>query len=50
MNLYRIKCLAAIAFKDECRLLDILENEMEGNDLIAKVKRLSDGEKFEIGF
>ena len=30
-------------------LIDILENEIEENDLIAKVKRMSDGKSFEIG-
>jgi hypothetical protein len=37
------------SYTDEYELIDILENEIEENDLIAKVKRLSDGKSFEIG-
>lgn len=37
------------SYTDEYELMDILENEIEENDLIAKVKRLSDGRVFEIG-
>jgi len=37
------------SYTDEYELTDILEDEIEENDLIAKVKRLSDGKVFEIG-
>jgi hypothetical protein len=37
------------SYTDEYELIDILEDEIEENDLIAKVKRLSDGRIFEIG-
>jgi len=37
------------SYTDEYELIDILEDEIEENDLIAKVKRLSDGKVFEIG-
>ena len=37
------------SYNDEYELMDILENEIEENDLIVKVKRLSDGRVFEIG-
>ncbi len=37
------------SYKDEFRLLDILADLIEDNDLIAKVKRLSDSKEFEIG-
>ena len=37
------------SYTDEYILIDILEEEIEKYDLIAKVKRLSDGKHFEIG-
>jgi hypothetical protein len=37
------------SYTDKYELIDILENEIDENDLIAKVKRLSDGKSFEIG-
>jgi hypothetical protein len=37
------------SYTDEYELIDILEDEIEENDLITKVKRLSDGRIFEIG-
>jgi len=37
------------SYTDEYQLLEIMGNVIEENDLIAKVKRLSDGKKFEIG-
>ena len=37
------------SYTDEYELMNILENEIEENDLIANVKRLSDGRVFEIG-
>ena len=37
------------SYKDEYQLLEIVGKETEENDLIAKVKRLSDGKKFELG-
>lgn len=37
------------SYTDQYKLLDILENHIEENDLIARVKRLSDSKEFEIG-
>ncbi len=37
------------SYTDEYELIDILENEIEENDLIAKIKRLSDRRIFAIG-
>jgi len=37
------------SYTDDYELIDILEDQIEENDLIAKVKRLSDGKVFEIG-
>jgi len=38
-----------LSYTDECELVDILAEETEENDLIAKVRRLSDGKHFDIG-
>jgi hypothetical protein len=37
------------SYKDEYELMDILEEQIEENDLIAHVKRLADGKRFDIG-
>jgi hypothetical protein len=37
------------SYTDQYELIDILEDIVEENDLIASVKRLSDGKRFEIG-
>lgn len=37
------------SYTDEYELLDILEGEIEENDLIAEIKRISDGKIFVIG-
>lgn len=37
------------SFKDEYKLIDISETEMQESDLIAVVERLSDKHRFEIG-
>ncbi len=37
------------SYTDEFELLDILEENAEERDLIARVKRLSDGKTFDIG-
>ncbi len=37
------------SYTDEFEFIDISKKTIEGHDLIAKVKRLSDGEIFEIG-
>jgi hypothetical protein len=37
------------SYTDEYELVEILKEPIEENDLIAKVKRLSDGKHFEIG-
>lgn len=37
------------SYTDEFELIDILEKTVEDHDLAAKVKRLSDGKKFDIG-
>ncbi len=38
-----------LSYTDECELVDILEEEMEENDLIARVRRLSDDKHLYIG-
>jgi len=37
------------SYSDEYELIDISEDEVEEKDLLARVKRLSDGKSFEIG-
>ena len=37
------------SYTDEYELIDILQDDLPENDLIAQVKRLSDGKVFEIG-
>ena len=37
------------SYSDEYELIDISEDEVEEKDLLARVKRLSDGKNFEIG-
>lgn len=37
------------SYTDEFELIDILEKTIKERDLVAKVKRLSDAKKFEIG-
>ena len=37
------------SYKDEYKLIDISEEETEENDLVARVERLSDKKRFEIG-
>jgi hypothetical protein len=37
------------SYRDEYKLIDILQEETEENDLIASVERLSDGRRFEVG-
>jgi hypothetical protein len=37
------------SYTDEYELMDIREEEIEENDLIAHVKRLADGKRFDIG-
>jgi hypothetical protein len=37
------------SYTDEYELIDILDDDLPENDLIARVKRLSDGRVFEIG-
>ncbi len=37
------------SYTDEYELMGILEEEIEENDLIACVKRLADGKRFDIG-
>ena len=37
------------SYKDEYKLIDISEEEIEENDLVAQVERLSDKKRFKIG-
>ncbi len=37
------------SYTDDFVFIDILKKTIDGHDLIARVKRLSDGKKFKIG-
>ena len=38
-----------LSYTDECELVDILEEEIEDNDLVARVRRLSDDKHLYVG-